>query len=384
MLYPGKISSKLPGAGTSIFAVMTKYANDHNAINLAQGFPDFEISQELIGLVNYYMKKGFNQYAPMPGVKPLRDQIAKMTLDRHEISYDPDDEITTTAGATQAIYTAVASIIIPGDEVIIIEPAYDSYAPSVELNGGLPRFYSLKPPDYRVDWAVIRDLINDKTRMIIINSPHNPTGSILHQDDMEELERIVVKRDLIVVSDEVYEHLIYDGLKHESACRYPDLASRSFVIGSFGKTFHATGWKMGYVLAPKLLTSTFRKAHQFVVFSCNTPVQLAIAEYLKDPSNYGGLGTFFQQKRDFFNALLEKSRFNIVPCSGTYFQCADYSHISDEDELDFAIRMTKEHGIASIPLAPFYKSQDNNHMLRFCFAKKEETLEKAAEILCKI
>lgn len=384
MNYPGNIISKLPDTGSSIFAVMSQIAREENAINLSQGFPDFEIAPGLIELVNKKMKEGYNQYAPMTGVPELREAIAQKVSNTYNVSYDPDKEINITAGATQAIYTAIAAMIRDEDEVIILEPAYDSYAPAVRLNGGRIKYSSLQPPDFRVDWQNLIKLINHHTKMIIINTPHNPTGSILKKEDMETLEKIVARDDLILLSDEVYEHLIFDGEKHESACLYPELIKRSFVIGSFGKTFHATGWKTGFVLAPEELMKEFRKAHQFVVFAGNTPIQHAIAEYLQTPENYNYLPEFYQEKRDYFTELIGGSRFNILPCKGTYFQCLDYSEISDETEMDFAVRLTREHKIASIPLSPFYSKDGDNSLLRFCFAKKEETLEQAAEILCKI
>ena len=380
----GAINSKLPHTGTSIFAVMSGLANETGAINLSQGFPDFSISEKLIGLVDHYMRKGFNQYAPMPGVLKLREAIAEKVHATFGIVYNPDSEINITAGATQAIFTAISAIIRPGDEVIVLEPAYDCYAPAVELNGGTVRYSSLKSPGYEVNWAEVKSLVNSHTRMIIINTPHNPTGSVLSAADMLELTRITSQSNIIVLSDEVYEHLIFDGFRHESVCYYPELASRSFVIGSFGKTFHATGWKTGFVLAPAGLMAEFRKAHQFVVFASNTPVQHAIADFLADSYNYEGLPAFYQQKRDYFAGLISASRFNIIPCRGTYFQLLDYKKISNENERDFAIRVTREFGVASVPVSPFYHDGQDNKVLRFCFAKTEETLEKAAQILCRI
>lgn len=378
------ISSKLPETPVSIFAVMSQLAHEHDAINLAQGFPDFPISGKLIDLVHHYMKKGLNQYAPMPGVPQLRKAIAEKVENSYGVRYHPEKEITITAGATQAIFTAVTALVRPGDEVIIFEPAYDSYVPSVSLNGGIPKFSRLKAPGYGIDHAEVLRLISPATRMIIINTPHNPTGTVLHGNDMRFLEEVCAKNDIILLSDEVYEHLIYDGLLHESACRYPGLASRSLVIGSFGKTFHATGWKVGFVLAPEAIMKEFRKSHQFVVFAVNTPVQHAIAEFLADPRNYLSLHTFYQGKRDLFADRIKDSRLRIVPAHGTYFQCVDFSAVSDEPDFDFARRMTREYGVASIPLSPFYHDGYDNSTLRFCFAKKEETILKAAEILCKI
>jgi len=382
--YTGNLVSKLPFTGTSIFAVMSALAREHNAINLSQGFPDFPVSEELIKLVNSNMKKGFNQYAPMPGILPLREGIAAMFQEKYQADYHPETEITITAGATQGLFSVIAAFIRPGDEVIVFEPAYDSYAPAVILQGGMVKYAKLKEPDYSIDWDTLPSLISGSTRMIIINSPHNPTGSILKASDMKRLETLTENRDILILSDEVYEHLIFDGLPHESVCKYPNLAQRSLITGSFGKTFHATGWKCGFVLAPAKLMAEYRKVHQFVVFAVNTPVQYAIAEYLKKPEHYNTLGEFYQQKRDLFLKLVESSRFKARPASGTYFQLLDYSKISEEKEMDFAIRLTKEHKIASVPVSSFYHNQSDNKVLRFCFAKSIETLEKAAEVLCKI
>ncbi|MHC1776945.1 MAG: methionine aminotransferase [Lentimicrobium sp.] len=382
--YTGNLVSKLPFTGTSIFAVMSALAREHNAINLSQGFPDFPVSEELIRLVNSFMKKGFNQYAPMPGILPLREGIAGMFAEKYKAEYHPESEITITAGATQGLFTAIAAFIRPGDEVIVFEPAYDSYAPAVMLQGGMVKYAKLKSSDYSIDWETLPSLISGNTRMIIINSPHNPTGSILKANDLKKLEKLTANRDILILSDEVYEHLIFDGNVHESVCRYPSLARRSLVIGSFGKTFHATGWKCGFVLAPANLMAEFRKVHQFVVFAVNTPVQHAIAEFLKNPENYLNLGDFYQQKRDMFLKMVSTSRFRAVPAGGTYFQLLDYSRISEEKEFDFAVRLTKESGIASVPVSSFYHNQSENKVLRFCFAKTTETLEKAAEVICRI
>jgi len=384
MNYNGNVKSRLPNAGTSIFAVMSGLANEVGAINLSQGFPDFPISMELVDLVNHYMREGFNQYAPMPGVLALREAIAVKAFDTFGITYDPVSEINITAGATEAIFCVVTSMIHTGDEVIIIEPAYDSYAPAVELCGGVVRYSSLQFPDYAVNWPEVKSLINSHTKMIMINSPHNPTGSVLSAADMKELDHITRNSNIVVMSDEVYEHLIFDGIRHESVCYYPELASRSFVIGSFGKTFHTTGWKTGFIMAPAVLMTEVRKVHQFVVFASNTPIQHAVAQFLKNKENYLQLPGFYQQKRDMFTGLVHNSRFKIIPSYGTYFQLLDYSAISDEKEMDFAVRITKEFGVASVPVSPFYHDKQDHKVLRFCFAKTEETLVKAAEILCKI
>lgn len=384
MNFTGNVSSRLPHAGTSIFAVMSGLANEVGAINLSQGFPDFPISEELIALVDKYMHKGFNQYAPMPGVPALREAIAAKAFDTFGITYDPQTEVSVTAGATEAIFCVITAMIHPGDEAIIIEPAYDSYAPAVELSGGTVRYSSLQVPSYTVNWPEVKSLINSRTRMIMINTPHNPTGSVLSIADLKELDQITRNTNIVVMSDEVYEHLIFDGLRHESVCYYPELASRSFVIGSFGKTFHTTGWKTGFILAPAVLMAEVRKVHQFVVFASNTPIQHAVAEFLNNKENYMQLPSFYQQKRDLFAGLVKNSRFKIIPSYGTYFQLLDYSAISDEKELDFATRITKEFGVASVPVSPFYHDKQDNHVLRFCFAKTEETLVKAAGILCTI
>ncbi|MEN8223736.1 MAG: methionine aminotransferase [Bacteroidota bacterium] len=382
--FTGTIKSKLPRTGTSIFAVMSQLAHAHNAINLSQGFPDFDVSTELIGLINNYMKKGYNQYAPMAGVQLLRERISEKIEKSYNINYHPDKEITITAGATQGIFTIISSMIRDDDEVIIFEPAYDSYAPAVELNGGIVKYARMEPPDYKINWVKVARMITHRTRLIIINTPHNPTGSVLTKEDLLSLQHLTKKTDIAVLSDEVYEHLIFDGKSHESVCKYPELAERSFITASFGKTFHATGWKMGYVLAPENLMKEYRKSHQFVVFACNTPIQYAMADFLEDENNYKGLGEFYQRKRDYFVNLVKDSRFGIIPCHGTYFQLLDYSRISEESEMDFATRLIKEKGVGTIPVSPFYNQNGDHKVLRVCFAKREDTLEKAAEILCRI
>lgn len=384
MNFKGDIKSKLPKAGTTIFAIMSGLANEHKAINLSQGFPNFPVSEALISLVNQHMRNGANQYAPMPGVITLRERIAEKIEKLYSAKYNPDTEITITAGGTQAIFTAINAVIKDGDEVIIFDPAYDSYAPSVILAGGMPIHYDLKAPDYAVDWNAVKKLITKQTRMIMINTPHNPTGAILTAKDMLQLEKLTNGSNIIVLSDEVYEHIIFDGYEHQSVCRYPKLAERSFVVYSFGKTFHATGWKTGYVLAPENLMTEFRRVHQFNVFAANTPLQHAFADYMKDESSYAGLDKFYQSKRDRFQQLIASSRFKIMPCFGSYFQLLDYSAITDEKDTEYAIRLTKENGIASIPVSVFYQRAIDNKLLRFCFAKDDETLERAAEQLCKI
>lgn len=382
--YPNTIQSKLPKVGTTIFSVMSRLAQENEAINLSQGFPDFESSEELTSLVNDAMKRGLNQYAPMPGVLALREQIAIKTAKLYGTDYHPESEITVTAGATQAIYTAIAATIREGDEVIIFTPAYDCYEPAIELNGGRTVFVQMHAPDYRVNWDQVKKLINQRTKMIIINTPHNPTGTILEESDMLALQKIVADTDILLISDEVYEHIIFDGKSHESVAKYPQLAERSFIISSFGKTFHNTGWKMGYCLAPKNLMVEFRKAHQFIVFSANTPVQYGLAEYLKNEDNYLTLNNFYQKKRDLFSSLIKGSNFEILPSSGTYFQLLRYSNITEAADTDFAIELTKNHKIASIPVSVFYHQKVDEKILRFCVAKKEETLIAAAKILNQI
>lgn len=376
-----RIISKLPQVGTTIFTVMSAVAAEVGAINLSQGFPDFETSPALVKLVNNAMKKGHNQYAPMPGVMALREQIAKKTEKLYGAVYDPDTEITITAGGTQAIFTAITAIINPNDEVIIFEPAFDCYAPAIKLAGGVVKSLELAPPDYRIPWDMVKRLINNKTRMIILNTPHNPTATVLTKEDIEELSAIVRNQDILILSDEVYEHLIFDGEMHHGMARYPELRERSFIVASFGKPFHATGWKVGYCMAPAFLMQEFRKVHQFLVFSVNTPLQYAIAEHLKDENNYLSLPDFFQQKRDCFRKGLEATKFELLPCSGTYFQSVRYNSITDEKDSDFALRMTKDFGVASIPVSVFYTQGTDHHVLRFCFAKRQETLDKAVDRL---
>ncbi|MCK9290099.1 MAG: methionine aminotransferase [Bacteroidales bacterium] len=382
--FKGQIFSKLPHAGTSIFAVMSKMAADHQAVNLFQGFPDFPVSTQLIDLVHHYMKMGFNQYAPMPGVDRLRQAIALKMKSAYGVDYSPELEITITAGATQALYTAISAFVKESDEVIIFEPAYDSYAPAVKANGGLVKYVKLLSPDFEIDWAAVKMMVSNRTKMIIINSPHNPTGSLLKESDLQQLEALTRNSDIIVISDEVYEHIVFDGYSHHSVCRLPGLVERSLVVGSFGKTFHATGWKTGFIVGPEELIAEFRKHHQFVVFASNTPVQYALADFLEKSENYSSLSEFYQQKRDFFVEGLTASRFHPIPCHGTYFQLLDYSAISDETEMIFAERLVKEHGIAVIPVSAFYHNQENQHLIRVCFAKTEETLSKAIELLCKV
>ncbi len=379
-----QIKSKLPNVGTSIFAVMSKMADDYNAINLSQGFPDFNCSDSLIELVNHFMKKGFNQYAPMPGTIELRKQIAIKVKRDYGREYNFENEITVTAGATQALYTAFTAIVNPGDEIIIFEPAYDSYIPAIIANGGIPISIKLNQNDFSIPWNEVEKSISKKTKCIVINSPHNPTGSILKSEDIVQLQKIVKDTNIFLISDEVYEHIIFDEQAHNSFARYDELAKRSFIISSFGKTFHTTGWKIGYCCAPENLTKEFRKFHQFIVFAVNTPIQLAVAQFLKDEKNISSLPDFYQAKRNLFSLLLKNSNFNLKKCDGTYFQLLDYSNISNKNDLEFSEYLTKEIGVAVIPLSPFYKNGSNDRLIRICFAKNDEVLKQAAEKLVRI
>jgi len=378
------IQSKLPGVSTTIFTVMSKLAAEHQAINLSQGFPDYSCDPKLMDLVDKAMKDGHNQYAPMPGSMALKEAISEKVESLYKVKYNPDTEVTVTAGGTQAIFTAIAATINPGDEVIIFEPAYDSYAPTVKLFGGLVKTYELAPPDYAIDWDMVKKLFTANTRMIILNSPQNPTGSILSPTDLQSLIKLIKGTDILILSDEVYEHLVYDEHKHQSVMLYPELKERSFVIASFGKLLHATGWKLGYCLAPEKLTKEFRKVHQFNVFSVNSPMQQAIADYISEPDNYNGITNFFQQKRDYFRSLLAESKFKLLPCKGSYFQCASYGHISEEKDTDFSIRLLKEFGVATIPVSAFYQKATDHKIIRFCFAKEDKTLALAAEKLMNV
>jgi methionine aminotransferase len=376
--------SKLPNVGTTIFSVMSALANKHNAINLSQGFPNFKSDQKLIDLVSLAMNSGYNQYAPMPGNLELREAIARKFDLLYATSYNPENEITVTAGATQAIYTIISAFIKKEDEVIIFRPAYDCYEPAIALHGAKTVSMQLDAPSYAIDWNAVKSKINSKTKMIIINTPQNPSGSIFSEADMLQLQEITKDTNIIVLSDEVYEHIIFDGEKHQSVCLFSDLKSRSFITASFGKTFHNTGWKMGYCCAPKALMEEFRKVHQFNVFSVNHPMQKGLADYLKEPSHYLELSSFFQEKRDLFLKLIADSRFSFKPARGTYFQVLGYSDITQDNDVDFAKRLTIENGIASIPLSVFNDENKDDKVLRFCFAKTDETLKMAADILNRI
>lgn len=378
------IQSKLPDVGTTIFTVMSQLAVQYKAINLSQGFPDYECSSELIGLVDHYMRSGYNQYSPMAGLLSLRERIAEKQEKLHHSIYNPETEITITAGGTQALFASIACVIRPEDEVIIFEPAYDSYGPAVTLFGGRVRSVELSAPDYSINWDEVGKLINRKTRMIIINYPNNPTGRTLNENDIKCLINLTRDSNILILSDEVYEHLIYDGKQHLSISRYPELKERSFITASFGKLLHATGWKVGYCLAPEWLMKEFRKVHQFEVFSVNSFIQHAISDFLKDDRNYLEIRNFFQVKKDFFSNLMKETRFDLLPCHGSYFQSVQYARISDERDTELARRLIKDFGVAGIPVSAFYSKATDHHVLRFCFAKKKETLEKAVEYLVKV
>lgn len=373
------LRNKLPGKGTTIFAIMSKMAHDHGAINLSQGFPDFDGPPALRERVTYHMDHGHNQYAPLAGVPELRQQIASKVLALYGCQVDPDCEVTVTPGATEAIFCAITAVVHPGDEVIVFDPAYDTYEPSVTLNGGVTRHISLQYPDFAIDWQQVRETINERTRLIIINTPHNPTGTVWSEADIQQLREVIAGRDIHLLSDEVYEHISFDGKPHLSLLRYPDLAARTFAISSFGKTYHATGWRVGYCIAPQLMMEEFLRIHQYINFSTNTPMQYAIADFLRDcPQFHHELAGFYQQKRDLFCALMAPSRFSLPASAGTYFQLADYSAISDEADTGFAARLAREHKVAVIPISVFYKQAPDQHVVRFCFAKHDDTLREAA------
>jgi methionine aminotransferase len=376
--------SKLPNIGTNIFTKMSSLATSCKAINLSQGYPDFGVDEKLIKLVKKYLDLGFDQYAPMQGVLKLREAVSEKYYNLYGRYYHENDEITITAGATQAIFTALTAFINQGDEVLIFSPTYDCYEPAIQLNGGKPVFIELDSPNFKIDWQKVENKISNKTRMIIVNSPQNPLGTILTNHDFLTLEEISEKYDLLVLSDEVYEHLVYDGKKHFSVGQYPNLFKRSIATFSFGKTFHVTGWKLGYVLAPNNLMTEIRKVHQFNVFSCNHPFQLAIAEYLENNETYLKLNEFYQRKRDLFLDIISASRFTANPCNGTYFQLLNYSKISNLPDVEMAENLTTKNGVASIPISVFSAKKNDEKNLRFCFAKTDETLEKAGDILIKI
>ncbi len=377
------INSKLPNVGTTIFTVMSTLATEHNAINLGQGFPDFHMSEELTSLVNDAMRTGYNQYSPMPGWPPLKNAIADKIEFLYKTRINPDTEITITPGGTYAIYSAFTTILQPGDEVIVFEPAYDSYIPNIEVNGAKAITINLVYPDYSIDWVAVKNSITPRTKAIIINSPHNPTGSVIGDKDIEELRKIVAGTNIFIISDEVYEHLIFDNIPHKSILRYPDLLERSFVCFSFGKVYNCTGWKLGYCVAPAPLMKEFRKVHQFNCFSCHTPSQVGLAKFLENKEAYLSLSSFMQEKRDYFKKLMQETRFTMHESFGSYFICGTYERITDEGDKDLAIRLTKEAGVATIPVSVFYRNEKDDKVLRFCFSKKKETLEQAVERLIK-
>lgn len=377
--------SKLPTVGTTIFSQMSQLAAQQQAINLSQGFPDFAPDNLLLQYLSDYSQQGFNQYAPMPGIAPLREQIAALVQRCYGRIVCAGQQVTVTSGATEALFVAISAVVAPGDEVIVFDPAYDSYAPAIQLNGGTAVHIALNAPDYRVNWQQVAEAITPRTKLIIVNSPHNPTGMVFSNGDWLTLQQLVLKHNLYCISDEVYEHMVFDGMPQLSANNFADLAQRTFIVSSFGKTFHVTGWKLGYCVAPEALTAEFRKIHQYVTFSSFTPAQHAIAGMLQyQPQQVSGLAAFYQHKRDQFASLLQGSRLQLLPCQGTYFQLADYSAVSDLDDVAFCRWLTIEHKVAAIPLSVFYNQPPQHRIVRFCFAKQSSTLEAAAEVLCRI
>lgn len=379
------LQSKLPGVGTTIFTVMSALAEEHGAINLSQGYPDFEPPAALLARVNHYLTHGKNQYPPMAGILPLREAIAEKTASLYGRQADPDSEVTVTSGATEALFCAIHAVVRPGDEVVLLDPAYDSYEPAVTLAGGRPVRVRLRPPDFSPDWETLADRLTERTRLLIINSPHNPSGAVLTAAELTRLAELLQPYPTLVLSDEVYEHIVFDGRLHASVLAHAELAERSFAVFSFGKTYHATGWKVGYCVAPPALTTEFRRVHQFNTFTTITPVQWALADYLRsNPEHYQDLPGFYEAKRNQFCRELAASRFRLQPSRGTYFQLADYSEISTQPDLEFARWLTEEVGVAAIPLSPFYGEPPEDRLVRFCFAKEPNTLTRACERLCRI
>ncbi|NJD26327.1 MAG: pyridoxal phosphate-dependent aminotransferase [Betaproteobacteria bacterium] len=383
MQTPIRIDSRFPHMGTTIFTVMSRLAAECGAVNLSQGFPDFQADRSLFDAMHRHMLAGRNQYPPMAGMPELRAAIVDKVAALYGTRFDVESEVTVTAGATQAIFTAIAAFVRPGDEVILFEPVYDSYVPAIETVGGTAVYAQLQFPDYAPDWEQVRRLVTPKTRMIIVNSPHNPSGSLLTAVDLEKLAEIVRGTDIVVLSDEVYEHILFDGERHASLCGHQELAARSIVVSSFGKTYHITGWKIGYVVGPAALIAEFRKVHQFNVFTVHTPSQLALAEYMQDASRHLGLAAFYQEKRDFFRRLMGQTGFELLPCRGTYFQLARYGHLSDRPDRDFAEWLTRAVGVAVIPVSVFYADGRDDRVVRFCFAKVATTLEAGVERLAR-
>jgi methionine transaminase len=378
------LKTKFPKSGISIFTRMTDLANEHKAINLSQGFPDMLPDKRLLNWVSHFMEKGKNQYSPTAGILPLRERISNKIKKLYSAEYNPETEITIVPGATLGIFAAISAIIRENDEVIIFEQAYDSYIPAIENNGGKIVFAELDNKTFKPDWAEVKKLINSKTKLIVINSPHNPSGSFLSADDMLKLQKITKDTDILILSDEVYEHIIFDNYEHQSVARYPELAKRSFIISSFGKTYHATGWKLGYVVAPEFMMTEFRKIYQYMAFCANTPMQYGFYEVLKHESLYLELGHFFQKKRDLFQSAVKASNFKITPCHSTYFQLLNFKKISDQNDLEFSEWLTKEKKLAAIPVSEFYRRKNDYGNLRFCFAKEDDVLKKAGDILCSI
>ena len=379
------VRTKLPASGVSIFAVMSRLAAEHGAINLSQGFPDFDCAPELVDAVARYMREGHNQYAPMPGVPALREALAMKIERLYGRRYDPATEIAVTSGATEGLFATLTALVHPGDEVLLFQPAYDSYTPAVTLSGGIPKYVTLRYPDYRIDWDEVRRAVSPRTRVIVINSPHNPTGMTWSRDDIVELARVLDRTDATVVADEVYEHVVFDGHRHESLARYPEIAARAVVISSFGKTYHTTGWKVGYCAAPAPLAAEILKVHQWITFAVNGAIQMAYADAVRRDPECRDVTAFYEAKRARFLSLVAGSRFKPLACRGTYFQMLDYSDITTEGDAEFAMRLTREHGVAAIPISPFlHEGEQPGPVLRFCFAKRDETLERAAERLVKV
>jgi len=378
------VTSRLPQVGTTIFTVMSALATQHGAVNLGQGFPDFDCDPKLLDAVNQAMRSGLNQYPPMAGVPVLREAIARKIERLYGRTYDAGDEITITAGATQAILTAILALVHPGDEVIVLEPCYDSYVPNIELAGGRVVRVALTAGTLRPDFAAIAAALTPRTRAIMVNTPPNPSATIWRRDDLDRLAQLLRPTDVLLIADEVYEHMVYDGVPHASACAHPELAARALVVSSFGKTYHVTGWKVGYVAAPRTLSAEFRKVHQFNVFTVNTPVQHGLAHYMEDPRPYLELAAFYQRKRDLFRAGLASTRLRLLPSEGSYFQCVDYSAISERSEEDFCRWLTTEIGVAAIPLSAFYEDGRNQRLARFCFAKRDDTLNSALQRLARL